>query len=394
MRVLITSGGTIVKIDDVRHIGNFSTGSFPAKIANAAIARGHEVIYLHAKKAMTPIAKRHVRLISYETYDDYARELEKILKNTRIDVVFLGAAVSDYGAKQYKGKISSSRQSLTIHLFRLPKIIRLVKSWSRTPLFQVGFKLLSNATERELIEIAYKSGLENRSDLTIANDLLKIRSREPETILVTPEKGAIKLKGSDLAKKIIEFVERRAMAVHFKTIVRSKNITGEKYNKEKALFRKLCSRLNKCGLMPDFFAGATSGHGSLALRIGGNSFLITARGSNKKNLRPDDIVLVRKVDWKKMKIIVESAKNKKASLNAILVSAILEKFPDISAVVHTHSFIKKAPTTTFPNTPGTLEYAIESAGLFRKNIKVINLKNHGLVAIGSDLKTTTNYVLR
>ena len=159
------------------------------------------------------------------------------------------------------------------------------------------------------------------------------------------------------------------------------------------LFRELCRRLSKRGLMPDFFIGAKSGHGSLALRTNSNSFLITARGSNKKNLRPDDIVLVRKVDWKKREIITESARSKKASFNAVLAAAIFKKFPKISAVVHTHAFAKKAPITEFPYTPGTFEYATKPVSLFRKNIRIINLKDHGLIAIGSGLKETVNYVL-
>jgi len=393
MRVLVTAGGTIVKIDDVRHIGNFSTGSFPAKIAAAALAKSHEVIYLHAKSAKVPAANRRLKLIAYETYGDYTRELKKVLKKTNVDVAFLGAAVSDYGVKQYKGKIASSKPELTIHLFRLPKIIKLVKHWSRAPLFQVGFKLLSGVAEKELIEVAYISGLDNHSDLTIANDLSKIKAGKREVILITPERGAIKLKEPKLAEKIVDFAEKRASVKHFKTVLVPPRASGKKYSKETRLFRELCGRLSKRGLMPRFFAGAASGHGSLALRVSDDSFLITARGSNKSNLKPDEVVLVKKVNWGGKEIIVASAKNKKASFNAVLCAAIFKKFPEVSAVVHTHSFAKRAPTTQFPYTPGTLEYATKPLGLFKKNIRVINLKNHGLVAIGNDLKETVNYVL-
>ena len=387
MNILITAGGTIV------NIGNFSTGSFPAKIANASLLKGHEVIYLHAKNAKIPTANRKLKLIAYETYDDYANELKKILNKNSIDIAFLGAAVSDYGVKRHKGKIPSSKLLLTIRLFRLPKVIKSVKQWSKTPLFQVGFKLLSNATKKELVENAYKSNLENRSDLTIASDFSEIKSGKREVMLITPEKGAIKLKEPNLAKKIVEFAEKRARTNRFKTVLISKTI-GKKYNKEMKLFKELCGRLSKQGLMPEFFKGAVSGHGSLALRTDNNSFLITARGSNKKNLRPGDITLVRKVDWKKRKILIEAPQDKKASFNAVLVSAIFDKFPRVNAVVHTHSFTKKAPITEFPYTPGTLEYAKKTLNLFKKNIRIINLKNHGLVAIGNDLKETVNYVLR
>ncbi|MDD5290080.1 MAG: phosphopantothenoylcysteine decarboxylase [Patescibacteria group bacterium] len=394
MRVLITAGGPIVKIDDVRHIGNFSTGSFPAKIAQTALNRNHEVIYLYAKNAKIPNANRKLKLIVYETYDDYAKELKKILNRIKIDCVFLGAAVPDYGIRPHQGKISSVKSVLTLHLQRLPKVIKFVKSWSKQPLFQVGFKLLSGVAKKELLEVAYKSGLENGSDLVIANDLSKIKSGRREVFIVTPEKGFLKLQEPNLSEKIMEFVEKRTLSAHFKTVLVINKSINKKYKNEIKLFKKLCARLSKHGLMTDFFAGSKSGHGSLSLRVGGNSFLITARQSNKKILRPDDVVLVKKIDWQKRKIFIEAVGERKASFNAVLTAAIFEKFSKVNAVVHTHSFIKTAPTTDFPYTPGTLNYAIKPLNLFKKNIRIINLKNHGLVALGRDLTETVNYVLR
>jgi len=295
---------------------------------------------------------------------------------------------------EYKGKIFSSKPLLNIQLFRLPKIIKSVKQWAKKPLFQVGFKLLSGVAEKELIEVSYKSGLENRSDLTIANDLAKINAGKQEIILVTPEKGAVRLREPNLAEKLVEFVEKRSRAQYFKTVLLSNKNISKKYGNEIKTFKEFCGRLNKQGLMPDFFKGAIPGHGSLALRIDKNSFLTTARGSNKKNLHSSDIVLIRKVNWKKREIIVESFKSKKASFNAVLAARIFEKFPEANAVVHTHSFAKNAPTTDFAYTPGTLEYATKPVNLFKKNTKVINLKDHGLVAIGGDLKEAVNYVFR
>jgi len=44
-RVVVTSGGTVEPIDDVRHIGNFSSGTFPSRIASACLEKGGEVIF-------------------------------------------------------------------------------------------------------------------------------------------------------------------------------------------------------------------------------------------------------------------------------------------------------------------------------------------------------------
>ncbi len=42
MKILITSGGTKIKTDSVRHIGNMSSGAFGAKIALEALKANHE----------------------------------------------------------------------------------------------------------------------------------------------------------------------------------------------------------------------------------------------------------------------------------------------------------------------------------------------------------------
>lgn len=391
-KILITAGGTIVKIDDVRHIGNFSTGSFPSKIAAAALRRGHNVFYLHSVRAKTPPTHRNLVCIGFETYDDYATELKNVLQKNKIDIAFLAAAVSDYGVKSIKGKISSSSESFALRLFRLPKIIMFVKKWSSTPVFQVGFKLLSGVSDKKLIECAYESGLASHSDLTIATDLAKLRSGERESVIVTPEKGAIRFAGADVAKNVLAFAEKRERVTHFKTVVKKNAMFAVAYGKEIKLFTKLCGLLARTGHMPDYFEGSQSGHGSLALRISARSFLITARSSNKKHLRKDDVVLVREVDWKNKKIMVSTQSGKKASLNAVLVARILEKFPKVNAVVHTHRFVADAPTTSFPCTPGTLEYASLPIVLLKKS-RLINLKDHGLIAIGKDLEETTRYVL-
>ena len=50
MKILITSGGTKVKIDQVRHIGNMSKGTFGSKIAEEFyIFKDDQKNYVYAK---------------------------------------------------------------------------------------------------------------------------------------------------------------------------------------------------------------------------------------------------------------------------------------------------------------------------------------------------------
>src|SRR5947208_3659977 len=56
MNILVTGGGTVAPIDDVRQIANMSTGRFSSAISEAALDRGHRVWHLHAPGALTPFA--------------------------------------------------------------------------------------------------------------------------------------------------------------------------------------------------------------------------------------------------------------------------------------------------------------------------------------------------
>ena len=204
MNILVTSGGTKVKLDEVRYIGNFSRGGFGARIVTSfldlfdrhqpqAPATDHHVWHLHAEDARRPTRpSHHYTSVTFDDYDDYAGELEHLLKNHDFALVFLAAAVSDYGPDQFfEGKIPSDEDELTIHLKRLPKLIRRVRGWSRNPdCIQVGFKLLCDVSEEKLVRVARDSGTRNGSDFTLANDSKSLLAGRHKVFLVRhPERG-------------------------------------------------------------------------------------------------------------------------------------------------------------------------------------------------------------
>jgi phosphopantothenate-cysteine ligase len=214
MNVLVTSGGTVAPIDDVRQITNVSTGRFGARIAEALMRRGAFVYYLHAPGALLPfdrLAKFNLHTSDPEaeirrltelriewsrlagdcylwpveggTAPNYARQLRMILKQDRIDIAFLAMAVSDFAPEPVEGKLSSDTSTLTIQCHRQPKVIQSVRDWSPET-YLVGFKLLSNAPESELIRQAEEACRTNRADLTVANDLKTVQANEHTIHLV------------------------------------------------------------------------------------------------------------------------------------------------------------------------------------------------------------------
>jgi phosphopantothenate---cysteine ligase (CTP) len=216
MNVLVTAGGTVAPIDDVRQITNLSTGRFGAMIAEAALRRDANVWHLHAPGALLPFDRLakfnldapeapselarleslrtewrrngdrcHLVPLLLGTSAEYATRLRTILLENRIDVAFLAMAVSDFAPDPVAGKLSSDTSTLTIHCHRQPKVIQAVRDWS-PDVYLVGFKLLSNAPESELIRQAEEACRANRADLTVANDLSTVKAGRHTIHLVRP----------------------------------------------------------------------------------------------------------------------------------------------------------------------------------------------------------------
>jgi phosphopantothenoylcysteine decarboxylase/phosphopantothenate--cysteine ligase len=222
MRVLITSGGTKVPIDRVRDITNLSRGTFGSRIAQEALAAGHEVTLLRAEGSRTPFSstldfygdrdleraskrltdlynfcekhrQRYVQF-TYRNFADYHRRLERLVTGgsteparSQPDIVILAAAVSDYGVTNFfDGKVRSA-DNLQISLAPLPKLIGKVKLWAPN-CFLVGFKLLVNSTPEELYGAAQASIDKNGCGLVVANDLRDIQQGDHCIMLVFPGK--------------------------------------------------------------------------------------------------------------------------------------------------------------------------------------------------------------
>ncbi len=241
INIVVTGGGTIARIDDVRLLTNISSGRFAAAITEACLDRGARVWHIHTASAQLPLRRfgefalddddpsaellRLARLrekwlsqrdrlqlcpLAIGNVDDYAATLKATLKSQPIDVVFLPMAVADYEPAHQPGKISSFPESLVLHCRRTPKVIRQVRDWSPS-VYLVGFKLLSQATTEELILRADAACRDNRADLTVANDLQTVRQGKHTIHLVRPGHDPETLEpGEDLADRLVARVMRWA----------------------------------------------------------------------------------------------------------------------------------------------------------------------------------------
>ena len=97
-RVVVTAGGTREPIDEVRFIGNHSSGRMGLEVAVAARNMGAQVTLIAANLEKTPTG---VEVIHVENVE----ELENAMQ-VNCDVLIMAAAVSDYKLKQpFAGKL-------------------------------------------------------------------------------------------------------------------------------------------------------------------------------------------------------------------------------------------------------------------------------------------------
>lgn len=177
MKILLTSGGTKVPIDDVRYIGNMSSGRYGAEIAEDILKSNHELFFFYEKGSKQPDIpeKRNVRIhnLSYKDYFDYLY-VKDIIKNWQPDIIISAAAVSDYIVDKQDGKISSSDETMTLTFRKAEKVIASFRELAPNAKI-IGFKLLVEPTHEELhkaVDKLYDVGV----DMVVYNNLTSIRN--------------------------------------------------------------------------------------------------------------------------------------------------------------------------------------------------------------------------
>lgn len=249
MKILITAGGTIEKIDEVRQISNNSTGSLGYKIAETFLSDSHieKIFYVCGKSALSPPDSDKIEVRRIGNVANLKDTLEQIFSENSIDGVIHCMAVSDYTVKNVtalplleqalseellkpdyndpvtrqkntgivrqcltkdsnlaaSGKISSDMDDLVIMMEKTPKIIGLIKRMQpRTVL--VGFKLLNHVASDYLIKIGYELLKKNNCDFVFANDLADITPDNHCGYLIYPDETFVKLSSrQQIAEKIV-----------------------------------------------------------------------------------------------------------------------------------------------------------------------------------------------
>lgn len=137
-RILITSGPTRQYLDPVRYLTNGSSGRMGKALAEAALARGHEVVVVTGPVAIQyPELAEVVEVVSTE---DLLAACGRLFP--QCDGVIGAAAPCDYRPIRVEShKIAKTGQPLTLHLIETTDVIASLGATKRPGQWLVGFAL-------------------------------------------------------------------------------------------------------------------------------------------------------------------------------------------------------------------------------------------------------------
>jgi phosphopantothenoylcysteine decarboxylase/phosphopantothenate--cysteine ligase len=199
-RILVTAGGTREAIDEVRFIGNSSSGRMGVELAIAARNMGAKVTLVAANLDQAPSGMEVLRVSSVD-------ELEQAM-GSEADAIIMAAAVSDFRVSEpFKGKLSRG-DSLKLELEPTKDLIAAYCA-KNPKAFAVAFTLAGS--NQNVSELARKKLWDKGIHLMIGNTTEALGAADVSVSLVDREKSE-NISGSkaEVARHILERV-----ALHF-----------------------------------------------------------------------------------------------------------------------------------------------------------------------------------
>lgn len=203
--VVITGGGSIEQIDDIRHISNNSSGKQASNLALRFYYLGAKVTLISSR---FPLAlPLEIKCLEVKSSKDFSNALKDSLKDSSI--LLMAAAISDYIPNKIDGKLKKEQLG-DIWNLRLEQNIDILKSLKAS--FKVGFK--AESEEDTAMQNARKMLEHKGCDmvvLNVINDSNKIGGDSNEICIITKDSTTPKLKGDKeaISVEIINAIEKQ-----------------------------------------------------------------------------------------------------------------------------------------------------------------------------------------
>lgn len=180
-RAVLSGGGTLEKIDDVRYISNFSSGKMASSLATA-------LYYLGAN--VTLVSSRGFENIPYEIDLRVSHSSQQMFENLKLALdkkldkksfLFMVAAVSDYIPKEkFDGKLKKEK---------------LGETWSLE--LSKNIDILANLDKKDTFSIGFKAEMDKKEAKSNAQNMLKNKNLDSVCLNILDESNAF---GSDTNK--------------------------------------------------------------------------------------------------------------------------------------------------------------------------------------------------
>ena len=164
-KVLINAGPTYENIDDVRFIGNYSSGKMGVALAQTAMQLGADV-HLVLGPTATSFDLKGLEVTRVVSAEEMFNATTKLFVKSNIAI--LSAAVADYTPQsKFVGKIKKTSSELTIELKKTKDILAFLGQEKNHDQVLVGFALESTNEENYAKEKLHKKN----ADLIVLNSL-------------------------------------------------------------------------------------------------------------------------------------------------------------------------------------------------------------------------------
>jgi len=179
-KVVVTAGGSIEKIDDVRFISNFSSGKMGEALAKAFYIKGADVTLISSKEHNLSKEIKQIKVLNAKDY------LNAILQENP-DYLIMAAAIVDYKPKYTPGKLKKEQIGDKFCL-EMEKNIDILETLKNKTFKKIGFK--AERDEKNALKYAKNALYKKNLDAICLNLLTKndFGSDENEIIFITKDK--------------------------------------------------------------------------------------------------------------------------------------------------------------------------------------------------------------
>ena len=149
-RVVLSGGGTVEKIDDVRYISNFSSGKMASSLATALYYLGADVSLVITRGYENIPKDIDLQIVDSSQTMFLALQDKLALKSLKKSFLFMVAAISDYIPKEsFSGKLKKEQLGETWSL-ELAKNIDILATLNKSEIYSIGFKAEMDKKEAKL----------------------------------------------------------------------------------------------------------------------------------------------------------------------------------------------------------------------------------------------------